>query len=410
MLSRHLLSLAVILTIGVSGVAAQPSSPDCTSVLFKQNVNEIQAARQAAAKIPESNGDTEVPPEAIKQIEQFKISLYAALKFHFACRYNPALDAPALQSALYAQLEIPVPPPPNVNAASADDAAILTGLYLRDISLAVAIIPDSRKLIAVLTTFGIPYGGDSELDIFAPGNPGVWIPAVHLRSKPYNSIYDAFSNFEYRISPPDSKGHWFTVATHINPWPTSCWQSLFVDVVRPQDLGFEYRFFHSEQYGYICDDDAPYIRSVAVNQFQFHARVTSVDESQLSSLSIMTYKIVGDDVIRVPPVALNPVNFVDEWLRSKWETAADWSAAGNLSRLRQQHERYGKLTSDDFVAYRSCATPSVTEIKLADFDGNGPSLFFLVKSSNTRFTMLQMNTRHTPSCNGPNHLESVTDR
>jgi hypothetical protein len=409
-LSRYAFVIVAFLCANLSG-SAQTQPVKCDWTAFERSAAEMRAARDAAQKISEDEGNTDVPPEAIKQIQQFKHSLYTALQSYFLCQPNSAFEVRKLEGDLYARLAIPVPPPPDKQSIfDENDGGPWTGLYLDDVSIKVETIPDARKLVAILTGFGIPYGSDAELDVFAPGEDGKLKPAVNFTSKPYNSIAGAFEGLDYMISPRDPKGSWFVVATHVNPWPTSCWQGLFIDAVRPSDLGMQYQLFHDEQYGYICNDIPPYLRSVSADGFQIQFSIQSIDESRGSSVSLMNYKIVDDEVVRIQPVGLDPVNFVDEWVRRPWRDAQDWSAQGNLTNLHNRHLKLHKLGATDFVAFRNCAIASTSEVEAAENAGDGPSHFFIVKTRGGRFTMLRVSDRPADSCKGPNQLSSIRDR
>jgi hypothetical protein len=409
-LFRFLLAISVLLQIS-SRFCAQPPVPKCDWTAFEDSAAELRAARDAAMQIPETNGNTEVPPEAIKQIQQFKNSLNSALESYFLCQPNVIPENQALERDLYARLAIPVPPPPDKQQAhDADGPGPWKGLYLSDVTVKVKTVPDARKLIAVLTSFEIPYGEDAVLDIFDQSDHGMWRPTVEFTSKPYNSIAGAFQAFNYKISPVDPKGNWFVVATHINPWPTSCWQGLFIDTVQPNELGMQSPMFHDEEYGYICDDVPPYLRSVSTDGFQIQFSINSIDESQLSSISLMNYKVDDEDVIRVQPVALNPVNFVDEWIRRTWRDAQGSSSPGNMAKLQNDHSKLHSQGMGDFTAYRSCVTHSVSEVQFTENNGDGPNRYFLVKKNADGFTMLSVSDHATASCKGTDRLSTIKDR
>jgi hypothetical protein len=406
-LFRSFLAIGLLLQIPSHTSAQQPESK-CDWKVFEHSAADLRAARDAAMQIPEAEGNTDVPPEAIKQIQQFKNSLNSALENYFLCQPNVSPENQSLERDLYARLSIPIPPPP-------DEQQIIgpgpwKGLYLSEVTIKVQTVPDTRKLVAVLTSYEIPYGEDAVLDIFDQSDHGIWRPTVEFTSKPYNSIAGAFQAFNYKISPVDHKGNWFVVATHINPWPTSCWQGLFIDAVRPNELGMEYQLFHDEEYGYICDDVPPYLRSVSSDGFQIQFSINSIDESQLFSISLMNYKVDDEDVIRVQPVALNPVNFVDEWTRRTWRDAQGWSSPGNMAKLQNDHSKLHSQGMGDFTAYRSCVTPSVSEIQFAENNGDGPNRYFLVKKNADGFTMISVSDHATASCKGTDRLSTIKDR
>ena len=399
----------VLLRIGTR-LFAQAPEPTCDWKQFQQNAADLRAARDAARKIVSSDkieGATNVPPEAIKQIQQFKNSLYAALEDYFRCQTPAVPSARALQLDLYTRFSLPEPLPPK---DTHEDTDSFTGLYLAGITFTVQTVPDARNLVAVLTEFGIPYGEDAELDIFSLQG-GAWKPVVNFTSQPYKSIYGAFEAFDYKISPPDTKNAWFVATTHINPWPSSCWRTLFVDALRPDQIGMIGELFHDEQWGYVCDDVPPYLRSVTADTFQVRFSVTSMDESVLSSVRVMTYKVRDDEVVRIRPFAANPVNFVDEWLRTDWLHAGEWSATTHREELRREHQKEHKKEGEgDFTAFRSCSSASLKEVEFDEVERNGRNHFFLVRQNGDIFQMVRVSNHHNPSCKGPDRLAAVKDR
>jgi len=93
--------------------------------------------------------------------------------------------------------------------------------------------------------------------------------------------------------------------------------------------------------------------------------------------------LTRSEVVRVLPVALNPVNFADEWIRRTWQEAQGWSATIGLAALRRAHSRLHKAgMSGDFGGYRSCADKSLSEVEFDQAGKNGergPEWFFRTK-------------------------------
>jgi hypothetical protein len=385
---------------------AQRDDTNCDWQAVEQHAAGMRTAQQAAMKISEDEGYTEVPPEAIKQIQAFKNELAAALQGYFRCQPVSVQDPGAIEKDLYRRLGFSEPR--NEGDASGhgpDDDGPWTGLYLANVTFRVQAVTDTRKLLAVLTTFGIPYGSDAELDVFNAGTkdaPGRR-PTVSFTSTPYNSIAGALSRFDYKISPSDAVGNWFVVMTHINPWPTSCWQSLYIDAVRPDNLGMLYQLFHDEEWGYVCDDLPPYLRSISSDGFQVVFAINSVDEGKLSTPSVMTYSVHGEEVTRVQPVALDAINFADEWVRRPWLNAQEWSALENLPRLRTLHDRLHLGLWGDFGREQRCRPGSQFQVEFDPMDSKDvnkdlPPWFFVVKKSGKAYTMLRVSHTADPQC------------
>jgi hypothetical protein len=414
-LIRHrllLVSFAVLFFFGfeLSAIAQIPKSK-CDWAQFERDAAEMRAARDAAMKIVVQDGETDVAPEAIKQIQAFKNGLFASYKDFFLCQSMDLPQAGQLETTLYTKLGLPKPKP---NAAdSQPDNRSWTGLYLTEVEIKVEVVPDNRKLVAIRTNFEIPYGNDAEVDIFEPKGGAKWTNSLHFTSRPYATIAQAFSAFDYRISPADESGKWFVVTTYVNPWPTSCWQSLTIDALRPEEYFVPTSIFHDTLYGYICDDTPPYLRQVSKDGFQVQFSLNSMDGGALSSTSFMNYRVHGDEVNRLQPVASNVVNFVDEWTRRSWEQARDWSVMGNLNALHQAHIKVHSGLFGEFFDLRICSSSSEEQVGFTQ-DGkdgaDGASWYFLIKHVGDAYSMVRVSNRPDSSCKGRNRLASIKDK
>jgi hypothetical protein len=63
-------------------------------------------------------------------------------------------------------------------------------------------------------------------------------------------------------------------------------------------------------------------------------------------VSIARYEVQGDRVQRTHPLALRPVDFVDEWVQLSWEDAQRWSNPGMLQDLGNWHAKLNSLEFD----------------------------------------------------------------
>lgn len=412
---RHLLlfvSFAALFLFGFGLSAfAQIPEPKCDWAQFERDASEMRAARDAAMKLVVQDGETDVAPEAIKQIQAFKNGLFAAYKDFFLCQSMDLPQAGQLETTLYTRLGLPKPKP---NAAGGQpDNGPYIGLYLTDVEIKVEVVPDTRKLVTIRTNFEIPYGNDAELDIFGPKDDAKWTNSLHFTSRPYATIAGAFSAFDYRISPVDEGGKWFVVTMYVNPWPTSCWQGLTIDTLRPEEYFAPDSIFHDALYGYICDDTPPYLRQISKEGFQVQFSMDSMDGGSLSSTSLMNYRVHADDVDRVQPVASNAVNFVDEWKRRSWRQARDWSVIGNLNALHQAHIKAHSGLFGEFFDLRACSSSSEEQVGFTESgkdSADGFSWYFLVRHVGDAYSMVRVSNRPDASCKGRNRLASIKDK
>jgi hypothetical protein len=127
----------------------------------------------------------------------------------------------------------------------------------------------------------------------------------------------------------------------------------------------------------------------------------------------MNYRIDGDEVTRVQPVATNAVNFADEWVRRKWEQAQRWSTPGNVAALERLHAMLHGSGMGDFISLHSCSLVSEQEVGFTlegDRGNDGPTWYFLVRDAGKVYTMLRVSHQPTPRCKGRNRLKMVRER
>lgn len=117
----------------------------------------------------------------------------------------------------------------------------------------------------------------------------------------------------------------------------------------------------------------------------------------------------GDKLERIAPVALNPKDFVDEWLTNKWEDSAQWTdSGGKISSLQKWHQTLHK----DYIfgeavegGGRCRADPTLWQVVFAFHAGEGkdwhqePPLYYLVRwMAPYRFTLVDIRKKKFPNC------------
>jgi hypothetical protein len=115
----------------------------------------------------------------------------------------------------------------------------------------------------------------------------------------------------------------------------------------------------------------------------------------------------NDRIERAAPVALNPADFVDEWLTRPWSESAQWTDfAGNAGALAKEHKaRHLPYISGDVdgKAMRCKHDPTLWQVWFRPSDDKfrpGEPAYFLVRwMPPYRFTLVAIRTRSDPSCN-----------
>jgi hypothetical protein len=141
-------------------------------------------------------------------------------------------------------------------------------------------------------------------------------------------------DFLYGSSPPDRSRAWYVIVTYIAPWCSSTWSLIHYEVVRPaRDNSKQAVLLEQSEDVWSGGDD---FRTLVVKPAEFELRFdgSSIDQDVQNRAVVRRFEIVGNHFRRLQPVALSPRDFVDEWIVSPWEQAAQWSAASSGEALQ----------------------------------------------------------------------------
>jgi hypothetical protein len=119
----------------------------------------------------------------------------------------------------------------------------------------------------------------------------------------------------------------------------------------------------------------------------------SIDPGVHNREAVRHFRIEGEKVHRIDPVALSPRDFVDEWLTRSWEESSAWSA---FPRASIWHE---KIKGGEFIdTTKRCRTPDLWQVGLSD-EKFKPAFFFLVRwGPPYHFTMVNIADKPWPAC------------
>lgn len=202
-------------------------------------------------------------------------------------------------------------------------------------------------LLAVVTSITVPCGSDSSLNLFQRSGAS-WKLILIGETNGYTEVTGAQGMFQFAVSPPNANGDWFVVTANVNPWCSSNWQALRYQVLRPGDSPLHPRVLHEESRGIYLGADQPYRLTVNPNGLQIHNVASqALDSSILTRVHVQKYEVAGDTVTRIPPLALTPEDFLDEWVDMKWEEASRWTSGSDTAQLQRWHDRLGRAESND---------------------------------------------------------------
>jgi hypothetical protein len=198
-------------------------------------------------------------------------------------------------------------------------------------------------LMAVLTNLTIPCGSDASLNLYRRTG-ATWQLILVAESNGYKDVAGAQGSFQFSISPPDDEGNWFLVTADVNPWCSSNWQQLRYKVLRPGEDANHSVVLLDEHTTVYLGTDQPYRLTVNPHGFEIrNVASQGLDASILTRVHVQKYEVSGNRVTRVPPLALAPEDFLDEWVEMKWENASTWVSSTDAAKLQYWH---GRLSRD----------------------------------------------------------------
>ena len=97
-------------------------------------------------------------------------------------------------------------------------------------------------------------------------------------------------------------------------WCQSSWYPEYFTVWRAQRDGRALRLFDAEEQAFL-GDEPPMTGGVSLDGFHFEYQAGSIDHGTTMIRGVTrNYRIAGDTVTRIEPIARDPFEFVDEWL------------------------------------------------------------------------------------------------
>jgi hypothetical protein len=272
------------------------------------------------------------------------------------------------------------------------------------------------ELLAVVTNLTIPCGSDASLNLYRR-NGAAWQLILVEESNGYKDISGGQGSFQFGISPPDADGNWFVVAADVNPWCSSNWQQLRYKVLRPGEDVTHPVVLLDEHTSIYVGTDQPFGLTVSPRGFEFRiVAAQGLDDSLLTRVHIQKYEVSGNQVTRVPPLALVPEDFLDEWVGMKWENAAAWASSEEVEKLQHWHDRLSRREGSDkidteFDFVQPCkVVENIPKWQIGlllqgsgehDLPGDMPDeLFFTISKRDDAFYLDSIDKERPPGCPG----------
>jgi hypothetical protein len=268
-----------------------------------------------------------------------------------------------------------------------------------ELSIQARVFPGQIIRLTLVTKLSLPCGSDSWLQVFTFRDGG-WSEALRWQSPSYRSISAAFDSFQYELSPIDAEGHWFVATAHLAPWCSSTWSTIFYNALSPRKTSIQpLELFKGSDpiwWGGTEIDEL----SVDGQTVRLRFEGNSVDEERFTRVVLRNFKISGNSVKRIGPIAETSQDFLEEWIASPWKTVADWSSAQELQNLRRFHENIELTRHRGYLEFGStigCAAANVSEIEVVLHGVAEKSVYFSVRNDGG-YLLAKASTHHDDSC------------
>jgi hypothetical protein len=352
----------------------------CSQADIRKAAQALRPDRAALAKfVIVDDSDPAIPARARPVIADMKTKLAELSAAYMRCAPE-GLDARTAQNDL---------------APLADTASPKTvDRYGQQLDIAVTRMP--LHFVAINAGFNVKCATDEVVSIFEDQG-GIWRERMRVQNPPYKDAAGATSDLEVKISLPDKAGDWFAVSKSVAPWCSSTWSLIRYAVLRPgADPATPHVLFHRDDSIWWGGEDFGRL-SVGVQDFDLRFHAESIDPGRHNREWIRDFSVTGDQVRRMPMIALSPQDFAEEWIQSKWDDAQAWTSPA--AHLKVIHDTLHAEPFAEYKSIRSCG-PAVQQIEIQQTEAD--TSVFLTVSGSPDFTMMAVSTRSDPACRGKN--------
>lgn len=326
-------SWAILLALGLLTAPAMAGSTDIANTLA------------ALREIKVDSGETAVPAAARPLLTRLKHQLRDLATAALNADSAAAPDLNGVRARLLAALREQHAIPEKEIVLVPEGYTATLNPYGSIEQIAIQPFGEGPALIGVTVTLGINCGSDTALYLYRRGGSG-WEPVLTSEAGDYEAISGAQGAFAYVVSPPDGEGQFFVVTKDVTPWCSSNWQTLRYRVLRPGPTADAPRtLLLDEALAYIGNDSQGEL-SLQPEGFKLAFEGgQGLDATALVRRHIVTYRVRGDTLARLAPLAETPEAFVDEWLDLPWAEASAW--ARPTAALHRPHDKFRAWRTDE---------------------------------------------------------------
>jgi hypothetical protein len=397
----HPVRLAVIALLFLLCVAASPTPAD----------RGLETVRSAAAAVRASKGSNETR-DAGPELTPLKHALRAWIETRIATLPQQS-DIEPMAAQLNAELAAAdltcdAKPQDPHRCIGPDGYQENSRGYVGKVALQQ--LEDGRYLL-VTTAVGMRCGTDESAYVYA-WKGGRWSLLLQSEQDDYSKgVYAPQQFLAVRVSPGNVAWNEpapppLVLTLGFSPWCSSNWHGLLTRLWRATPATPTPRPLIDTTDNLYMGDYEIAEGSVTSHDALIEFVGSSIDEGVLMRSVVRHYEIgPGDRVRRIAPVALEPNDFVDEWLTGAWKDVAGWTdrsaASGPLRRWHQRLHKEFLFGDFDGAPLRCRADRSLWQTGFFETDGahDGPTHYYLVRwEAPYRFTMVGISDRRRRGC------------
>jgi hypothetical protein len=263
----------------------------------------------------------------------------------------------------------------------------------------------SRKdsFLIVKTGIAIQCGYDESAYVYEWKDNG-WIRKWDFEENTYtNEKYHPQTIAAVKISPYNKEQRYLVLAIGVEPWCSSNWHNVYYSLWRlAADERNTKLLLKDSEWGFVGTDQ-PIAGAVTDHDVLIEYTISSIDAGAWTRPEVRHYEVIGDNIRRVPPIALSPRDFADEWLQRSWTESSAWANPGRRQALQALHSYHDRL--GDISRTTHCRTPDLWQVALGSIGDTGTDdrqMFSLIRwQPPYRFTMMDARDHAWPTCTEP---------
>jgi hypothetical protein len=211
--------------------------------------------------------------------------------------------------------------------------------------------PDDADKLLVTVGIDVPCGFDDAVYVYdySQGSPRRVLTSRGMRD--HDEIVS-----DVRFSKLDESGRQLILTLRDGVQCGSTWNMLAYDLFRLSADANEAVPIFGGEHGIWFGGEHAYQVRLEPNDLLMEIRDRSIDGGIHNRAHILHYKVGDEAVTRIDPVALQPQDFVDEWLIKPWELMESRSAATEDDKLKLWHEFLsGDFVGGEFSLVQACS-------------------------------------------------------